>query len=52
VESADIDQRQQNGHAGPPPSPTTERNGIQSVDRALGLLDTIPPPARPNVVSD
>jgi IclR family acetate operon transcriptional repressor len=41
VESAEIDQRQQNGHDVPPPSPPTERNGIQSVDRALGLLDAI-----------
>src|SRR4051794_11032894 len=41
VERAEIDQGQQNGDAGPPPRRATERNGIQSVDRALGLLDTI-----------
>ena len=42
MESAEIDPRQQAPvSVGRPSRRLTERNGIQSVDRALGLLDTI-----------
>lgn len=42
MESAEIDQRQQaHAEVGRPSRRLAERNGIQSVDRALGLLDTI-----------